>query len=113
LRAYLDAYFSAVAIAGDNKGRFFPSMQSGTRLPGTPMTRLDLFQIIKRRGKAAALPCSPSAIHFDITIHLHNGGNAQSMRRPPRLTGDPGRPIATSGELPPDEGREKSKVLLD
>ena len=67
LEGYLDAYIKTAGIAGDNKGRLFRSMHKGNKLMGTPRTRYDVFQMIKRRAKAAACPTLPAATHFRAT----------------------------------------------
>jgi integrase/recombinase XerD len=80
LEGYLDAYIKAAGIAGDNKGRLFRSMHKGDKLMGTPMTRFDIFQMIKRRAKAAALPYSTCCHTFratGITTYLQNGGTLE------------------------------------
>ncbi len=80
LEGYLDAYTKVAGIAGDNKGRLFRSMHKGDKLMGTPMTRFDVFQMIKRRAKAAALPYSTCCHTFratGITTYLQNGGTLE------------------------------------
>ena len=47
LQGYLDAYIRAAGIAGDPKGRLFRSMHKGDKLTDKPMTRFDVFQMIK------------------------------------------------------------------
>jgi Phage integrase family len=74
------AYIKAAGIAGDNKGRLFRSMHKGDKLMGTPMTRFDVFQMIKRRAKAASLPYSTCCHTFratGITTYLQNGGTLE------------------------------------
>jgi integrase len=80
LEGYLDGYTKVAGIAGDNKGRLFRSMHKGDKLMGTPMTRFDVFQMIKRRAKAAALPYSTCCHTFratGITTYLQNGGTLE------------------------------------
>ncbi len=94
LKGYLDAYINGAGIAGDNKGRLFRTMHKGDKVMGTPMTRFDVFQMIKRRAKAAALPYSTCCHTFratGITTYLQNGGtleHAQSIanHESPRTT---------------------------
>jgi len=67
----------AAGIAGDNKGRLFHSMHKGEKLTDKPMTRFDVFQMIKRGAKVAALPYSTCCHTFratGITTFLQNGG---------------------------------------
>src|SRR6266571_3778366 len=71
LEGCLDAYI---------KGRLFRSMHKGDKLMDTPMTRFDVFQMIKRRAKAAALPYSTCCHTFratGITTYLQNGGTLE------------------------------------
>ena len=80
LEGYLDAYIKAAGIAGDNKGRLFRSMHKGDKLTNKSMTRFDVFQMIKRRAKAAALPYSTCCHTFratGITTYLQNGGTLE------------------------------------
>ncbi len=80
LEGYLDAYVRAAGIPGDNKGRLFRSMHKGDKLTNKPMTRFDVFQMIKRRAKAAALPYSTCCHTFratGITTYLQNGGTLE------------------------------------
>jgi integrase len=67
LEGYLDAYIKAAGIAGDNKGRLFRSMHKGDKLTDKPITRFDVFHMIKRRAKAADLPYSTSCHTFRAT----------------------------------------------
>ena len=91
LQGYLDAYIRAAGIAGDPKGRFFRSMHKGDKLTDKPMTRFDVFQMIKRRAKAAALPYSTCCHTFratGITTYLQNGGTLEHCpnHREPRIS---------------------------
>jgi integrase len=80
LENYLDAYLRAAGIASDTKGRLFRSMHKGDRLTDMLMTRFDVFHMIKRRAKAAALPYSTCCHTFratGITTYLQNGGTLE------------------------------------
>jgi len=80
LKGYLDDYVKAADIASDNKGRLFRSMHKGDKLTDKPMTRFDVFHMIKRRAKAAALPYSTCCHTFratGITTYLQNGGTLE------------------------------------
>jgi integrase/recombinase XerD len=80
LEGYLDAYIKAAGITGDNKGRLFRSMHKGDKLTDKPMSRFDVFQMIKRRAKAAALTYSTCCHTFratGITTYLQNGGTLE------------------------------------
>jgi integrase/recombinase XerD len=80
LEGYLGAYIKVARIAGDNKGRLFRSMHKGDKFTDKPMTRFDVFQMIKRRTKAAALPystCCHTLRAIGITTYLQNGGTLE------------------------------------
>jgi integrase/recombinase XerD len=80
LESYLDGYMRAAGIAGENKGRLFCSMHKGYKLTAKPMSRFDVFQMIKRRAKTAALPYSTCCHTFratGITTYLQNGGTLE------------------------------------
>jgi integrase/recombinase XerD len=80
LQSYLDAYIRAADIAGNKKAWLFRSMHRGDTLTDKPMTRFDVFHMIKRRAKAAALPYSTCCHTFratGITTYLENGGTLE------------------------------------
>ena len=80
LESYLDAYTRATGIANDTKGRLFRSIHKGDRLTDKAMTRFDVFHMIKRRAKLAALPYSTCCHTFratGITTYLQNGGTLE------------------------------------
>jgi integrase/recombinase XerD len=80
LEGYLHAYTKVAGIADDNKGWLFRRMHKGDKLMGMPMTRFDVFQMIKRRAKAAALLYSTCRHTFratGITTYLQNGGTLE------------------------------------
>jgi site-specific recombinase XerD len=56
LAEYLQAWLAAAGIARDKKGPLFRSLGKGERLGAKAMSRFDVFHMIKRRAKAAALP---------------------------------------------------------
>jgi integrase/recombinase XerD len=71
---------SRLHIASDTKGRLFRSMHKGDRLMDKAMTRFDVFHMIKRRAKLAALPYSTCCHTFratGITTYLQNGGTLE------------------------------------
>jgi integrase/recombinase XerD len=92
LEVYLDAWIRAAGSAGDKKGPLFRSMHKGDKLTHKPMTRFDVFQMIKRRAKEAGLPFSTCCHTFratGITTYLQNGGtHAQTLanHESPRTT---------------------------
>ena len=80
LESYLDAYIRATVIASDTKERLFRSMNKGDRLTDKAMPRFDVFHMIKRRAKVAALPYSTCCHTFratGITTYLQNGGTLE------------------------------------
>jgi integrase/recombinase XerD len=80
LESYLNDYIGAAGIARDNKGRLFRSMHKGDKLTDKPMSRFDVFQMMKRRAKAATLPYSTCCHTFratGITTYLQNGGTLE------------------------------------
>jgi len=54
----------AAKIGEDKKGSLFRSFKKGDNLTPNPMTRSDVLYMIKRRVKAAALPCT-----FLVVLH--------------------------------------------
>src|SRR3984957_1525882 len=62
------------------RARLFRSIQEGDRFTDKVMTRFDVFHMIKRGVKAAALPYSTCCHTFratGITTHLQNGGTLE------------------------------------
>jgi integrase/recombinase XerD len=77
LEGYLAAWIKAAGIARDKKGSLFQSVGKGERLGDKALSRFDVFHMIKRRAKAAALPYSTCCHTFratGITTYLENGG---------------------------------------
>jgi site-specific recombinase XerD len=80
LEEYLQAWIAAAGIARDKKGPLFRSVGKGERLGEKAMSRFDVFHMIKRRAKAAALPYSTCCHTFratGITTYLENGGTLE------------------------------------
>ncbi len=80
LQGYLDAYIRAADLGGDRKAWLFRSMHRVDKLTDKPMTRFDVFHMIKRRAKAASLPYSTCCHTFratGITTYLENGGTLE------------------------------------
>ena len=92
--AYLDAYLDAAAIRDEKSGPLFRSVDKHRALTLNPITRVDIFRMIKRRAAAASLPSSTCCHTFratGITAYLENGGtieNAQAIaaHESPRTT---------------------------
>jgi site-specific recombinase XerD len=91
---YIDAYLEAAGIAAEKKGSLFRSVDKYRKLTLNPMTRVDVFRMIKRRAEGAGLPSSTCCHTFratGITAYLENGGtieNAQAIaaHESPRTT---------------------------
>ena len=92
--AYLDAYLQAAGIRDEKTGPLFRSVDKKRQLTLLPMTRVDVFRMIKRRALAASIPSSTCCHTFratGITAYLANGGtieNAQAIaaHESPRTT---------------------------
>jgi len=92
--AYMDAYLDAAGLWEQKKGPLFRSVDKHKKLTLNPMTRIDVFRMIKRRAADAVLPCSTCCHTFratGITAYLENGGtieNAQAIaaHESPRTT---------------------------
>lgn len=85
LEAYIDAYVMAAAIRDDRKGPLFRRLDASTHreLTSQPMTRLHVWQLVKRRAKAAGLPaevCCHSFRATGITTYLKNGGTLEKAQ---------------------------------
>src|SRR5271170_4693190 len=80
LEVYLTAWTKAARIGRDKKEPLFRSVGKGDRLGAKAMSRFDVFHMIKRRAKAAALPYSTCCHTFratGITTYLENGGTLE------------------------------------
>jgi integrase/recombinase XerD len=92
--AYLDAYLDRAGIRDEKTGPLFRSVDNRRALTLQPMTRVDVFRMIKRRAATASLPSSTCCHTFratGITAYLENGGtieNAQAIaaHESPRTT---------------------------
>jgi site-specific recombinase XerD len=92
--AYLDAYLESAGIRNEKSDPLFRSVDKHRELTFKPMTRVDVFRMIKRRAAAASLPSSTFCHTFratGITAYLENGGtieNAQAIaaHESPRTT---------------------------
>ena len=83
--AYLDAYLEAAGLEDQKKEPLFRTVNKARQLTTTPMSRHDVFRMIRRRAKAAGLPATVCCHTFratGITTYLENGGtieNAQAI----------------------------------
>lgn len=106
--AYLDAYLEASGIAQDKRSPLFRTVDRSRKLTPDPMTRIDVFRMIKRKTEDLGLPTGTCCHTFratGITAYLENGGtleNAQAIaaHESPRTTKLYDR---TSDELTLDE----------
>ncbi len=81
--AYVDAYISAADVGFEKKGPLFRTLDRKRQLTETPMNRLDVYQMIRRRTKAAGLPPSTCCHTFratGITAYLDNGGTVEKAQ---------------------------------
>lgn len=89
---------NATSGVGSSRDNVLGGMHKGDRLTDKPMRRFHIFQMIKRRAKAAALPYSTCCHTFrvtGITAYLENGGtleHAQTIANHDH----PGRPSFTT-----------------
>jgi site-specific recombinase XerD len=95
LEAYLDAYLQAAGILEAKKTPLFRSARGRTReLSESPLSRIDVWRMIRRRARDAGLSadiCCHTFRATGITAYLENGGtleNAQLMaaHESPRTT---------------------------
>jgi integrase/recombinase XerD len=92
--AYMDAYIEAAGIADEKKSPLFRSINKHRQLTKTPMHRVDVFRMIKKRAEQAGLSSAACCHTFratGITAYLENGGtieNAQAIaaHESPRTT---------------------------
>jgi integrase len=84
LATYLDAWINAAGIAAEKKEPLFRAVRKGNKLTENPMAREDVFAMIKRRAKAAALPYSTCCHTFratGITTYMQNGGTLEHAQQ--------------------------------
>ena len=107
LDEYLDVYIQTARIAGDKKAPLFQTVNRKRELTGLPMSRYDVFYMIKRRARRAGLPATTCCHTFratGITAYLENGrhGGERSSHRRPR---EPPYHQALRPHLRPDHPR--------
>ncbi|PWU12002.1 MAG: integrase [Terriglobia bacterium] len=91
---YMDAYLEATGIWEEKKGPLFRSVDRHRRLTLKPMTRVDVWRMIRRRARGAGIGEIIGCHTFratGITAYLENGGtieNAQAIaaHESPRTT---------------------------
>jgi integrase/recombinase XerD len=80
MEVYLMNWIRAAGIARDKKSPLFRRIFKSELLGDKAMSRFDVFHMIKRRAKAAALPYSTCCHTFratGITTYLENGGTLE------------------------------------
>lgn len=82
---YLDAYLTAAGIGALKKSPLFRSAagRSGT-LSDKPLSRVDVFYMVKRRARAAGVSERIGCHTFratGITVYLQNGGSLEAAQR--------------------------------
>jgi integrase/recombinase XerD len=103
----MGAYLEKAGISGEKKTPLFRSVDKHKQLTENPMTRVDVFRMIKRRAVAASLSSSTCCHTFratGITAYLENGGtieNAQAIaaHESPRTTKLYDRPATKSRSM--------------
>jgi integrase/recombinase XerD len=85
LEEYLDAYIKAAGVAGDRKGPLFRSATGKTgALTGKPMSRTDVWYMVRRRAVGAGIETAIGCHTFratGITDYLTNGGRIEVAQR--------------------------------
>lgn len=77
---YLDAYLVAAGIAGEPKSPLWRSVDRHGQVTERPMSRHDVWSMIRRRARKAGLPERCSCHTFratGITVYLSNGGTLE------------------------------------
>jgi site-specific recombinase XerD len=85
LEEYLDAYIEAAGIARDRKGPLFRAASRVTKeLADGPMSRVDVWRMIRRRASDAGIETAIGCHTFratGITDYLKNGGRIEVAQR--------------------------------
>ena len=85
LEAYLDAYIAAAGVASDRKGPLFRAALGRTKqLSGSPMSRSDVWAMIRRRAADAGIKTAIGCHTFratGITDYLTNGGRIEVAQK--------------------------------
>jgi integrase/recombinase XerD len=84
LEAYLDAYLQAAGMTDAKKSPLFRSARGRTdELTESPMTRVDVWRMIRRRSSDAGLSadiCCHTLRATGITAYLENGGTLENVQ---------------------------------
>jgi len=81
---YLDAYIEAAGIAAERKSPLFRSIHRHRTLTTRSMSRIDAWEMIKRRAQAIGLPeeiCNHTFRATGITAYLENGGTIEHAQQ--------------------------------
>ncbi len=82
---YVDEYLQASGIASDREGALFRTIGGQRRLlSDRPLSRVDVFRMIKRRARDAEFPpeiCCHTFRATGITNYLENGGNLETAAK--------------------------------
>jgi site-specific recombinase XerD len=85
LENYLDGYVEAAGIASDRKGPLFRSaIRKTKKLTASPMTRKDVWCMVRRRAADAGIETAIGCHTFratGITDYLTNGGRIEVAQR--------------------------------
>ncbi len=85
LAVYLDEYIEAAGIAGDRKGPLFRSAIRKTKtLTALPLSRNDVWHMVRRRAKDAGIETAIGCHTFratGLTDYLTNGGRIEVAQR--------------------------------
>ena len=85
LETYLDAYIEAAGIEGDRKGPLFRAAIGKTKkLTTSPMTRKDVWYMVRRRASDAGIETAIGCHTFratGITDYLTNGGRIEVAQK--------------------------------
>ena len=80
---YMEAYLSGVGLRQERKDPLFQSLDRAGELTGKRLHRARVWDMIKRRAKAAGLPetaCCHTFRATGITAYLNNGGSLENAR---------------------------------
>ena len=85
LEAYLDAYIEAAGVRDDRKGPLFRSAIGKTnQLTNTPLSRIDVWKMVRRRARDAGIETEIGCHTFratGITDYLKNDGRIEIAQR--------------------------------
>src|SRR5262249_45527051 len=78
--AYVDAYLGRAGIVDQKLSPLFRTINKYRKITNRPMQREDVFRMIKRRARKAAIPgnvCCHTFRATGITTYLENGGTIE------------------------------------